>query len=171
MNDERPDGPATREPKSKTVTLSGRDVRSAIRLLRRLVAGELAAMPIERQLEEARVGKTENWSQLTARAHHALVNRRLRRRFFNPDLFSEPAWELLLALYIEHQGRRLNLAQLTEFVGLAPTTVLRWIEYLEEQRLVCRSPQPTDRRGMFVELTDKGRSAMEAYLSETAVPL
>jgi len=76
-----------------------------------------------------------------------------------------------LALYVEHQGRRLNLAQLTDLVGLAPTTGLRWIEYLEEQQLVERKPQPTDRRGMFVELTDKGKSAMEAYLSEMAVPL
>jgi DNA-binding MarR family transcriptional regulator len=171
MNDQAQKTSSTSEPATKTVTLTGRDVRSAIRLLKRLMAGEVAAVSVDQQLEEARVSKSDEWPELTNRARQALLNRRRRRRFFNPDLFSEPAWELLLALYIEHQGRRLNLAQLTEFVGLAPTTVLRWTEYLEEQQLVHRIPQPTDRRGMFVELTGKGKSAMDAYLSEIAIPL
>jgi DNA-binding MarR family transcriptional regulator len=171
MNDEAQKTSPSEGQAGRTVSLSGRDLRNAIRLLRRLVEGEEMALAVEHQLEGVAITRSGDWSEFIARARLLLLNRRRRRRFFNPDLFSEPAWELLLALYIEHQGRRFNLNQLTEFVGLAPTTVLRWTEYLEEQELVHRIPQPTDRRAMFVELTDKGKSAMEAYLSEIAMPL
>jgi DNA-binding MarR family transcriptional regulator len=47
------------------------------------------------------------------------------------------------------------------------TTALRWIEYLVAQKLIVRESHPTDRRAVFVELSDKGRALIELYLYET----
>jgi DNA-binding MarR family transcriptional regulator len=41
------------------------------------------------------------------------------------------------------------------------------LEYLESQRWVQREPHPTDKRAIFVNLTENGRAALEAYLSGT----
>jgi DNA-binding MarR family transcriptional regulator len=51
--------------------------------------------------------------------------------------------------------------------GAPPTTALRWLDYPEKEKLVAREPNPTDRRTEFVEITEKGRSAMAQYLFET----
>lgn len=43
---------------------------------------------------------------------------------------------------------------------------MRWLDYLLHQNLARREPHPTDRRAAFVELTEKGRLALDKYLSE-----
>jgi DNA-binding MarR family transcriptional regulator len=101
-------------------------------------------------------------------AQMMLLARQARAHFFKAPMFGEPAWEMLLALYINHDGgSRQSIGRLSAVSGAPPTTALRWLDYLEKEQLVARNPNPTDRRSDFVELTDRGRSAMEAYLSET----
>jgi DNA-binding MarR family transcriptional regulator len=92
--------------------------------------------------------------------------RSLRRKLFEPNLFGEPAWDILLALYvIDHVERRLSIAQLTAVTHVPLTTALRWLAHLEEQDLVSRSIAPSDHRIVLIELTRCGRRAMEAYFS------
>ena len=93
------------------------------------------------------------------------MRRGLRRTLFEPNLFGEPAWDILLALYvIDDVERRLNIAQLTAITHVPLTTALRWLAHLEDQDLVSRSIAPADHRMVLIELTDFGRRAMEAYL-------
>lgn len=127
-------------------------------------------MSLEEQLE-GRAQVNEEWPALVERARQTFIQRRRRARFFNPGMFSEPAWEVLLALYIEHNGRRLTIAQLTEYVGLPSTTVLRWLDYLEDQQLVARRSNPMHGRTILIELTEKGRTALDLYFSETPASL
>ena len=95
-----------------------------------------------------------------------------RQRHFPGGIFGEPAWEMLLVLYThESDRRRLSVSQLTSFSGSPPTTGLRWLDYLADQRLVIRVPHPRDRRVQFVELSEKGRSALNQYLAEVRVLL
>jgi len=107
-------------------------------------------------------------AHLVKQAREILRSRRRRGKFFNPSMFGEPAWDMLLILYAGMtDGRPISVGGLSSLSGAAPTTALRWLDYLEMDRLVAREPNPADRRSDFVDLTDKGRAAMEQYLSET----
>jgi len=105
--------------------------------------------------------------QLLTRAGEILAARRRREQLFSASMFGEPAWEMLLNLYLtESSGLRLNVSRVTEGSGSPPTTALRWLDYLENQRLVRRETHPTDARASFVELTQRAHDLLEAYLSE-----
>lgn len=83
-------------------------------------------------------------------------------------MFGEAAWDMLLTLYVsENDIDAMTLSHLAQLVDAPPSSALRWIEYLEAQRLVRRNPHPTDRRSLLVKLTDKGRARLESYLTET----
>ena len=105
----------------------------------------------------------------TASVARAIVEDRKRRaELFNRGMFGEPGWELLLHLYIaDSDGPRFTVGKLTQAAGIAQSTSLRWLDYLEDQRLIVRSQHPTDARTAFVTLTDKARDALTEYLSQT----
>lgn len=91
--------------------------------------------------------------------------RELRHKLFDRNLFGEPAWDILLTLYvIDADQRRLSTRDLSKHANLALTTALRWLDYLEEQDLITRKTNPFDRRVVYVELSNKGRVAMDHYL-------
>jgi DNA-binding MarR family transcriptional regulator len=122
--------------------------------------GRLTQAPSPEQQEDLRAAATREQFQ-----------RGLRRRFFDPHVFGEPAWDILLALYvIDNVERRLSIAQLTTIAHVPLTTGLRWLTYLEEQDLVSRAVAPSDQRMVLIELTDTGRRAMEGYLTSVRDP-
>jgi DNA-binding MarR family transcriptional regulator len=83
------------------------------------------------------------------------------------NLFGEPAWDILLTLYvIDADQRRLSTRDLSKHANLALTTALRWLDYLEEQDLITRKTNTFDRRVVYVEISHKGRAAMDHYLAE-----
>lgn len=93
--------------------------------------------------------------------------RRLRARHFSRAMFAEPAWDMLLLLYLADSAQeRQTIGQLAEGIETPLTTVLRWVGYLEKEHLVERQDHPTDRRIVFIGLTNKGRTALETYLTE-----
>lgn len=94
-------------------------------------------------------------------------SRKMRHKSFDRNLFGEPAWDILLTLYtIDGDRRRLSTRDLSKQADLALTTALRWLDYLEAQGLITRKPNPFDRRVVYVELSDKGRAAIDHYLIE-----
>ena len=105
-------------------------------------------------------------SQLHARAAGLLHCRQARSRHFASAMFGETAWDMLLTLYIS-EAEAMTLSHLAQLVEAPPSSALRWIEYLEAQRLARRDAHPNDRRSALVKLTHKGRAALELYLTET----
>ena len=104
---------------------------------------------------------------LCERARQIRYSRDLRAESFDQNIFGEPAWDILLALYtIDGDRRRLSTRELCELAGVALTTGLRWLDSLEEQGMVDRAPNPFDQRMVYVELADGGRAAMDHYLSQ-----
>jgi DNA-binding MarR family transcriptional regulator len=90
--------------------------------------------------------------------------RRLRVRFFDADLFADPAWDLLLYLYAAGLTRRLiSIKDATIGAGVPATTALRWIKFLEQKGLVKRTGDPKDGRRVFLSLTSGAADAMRAY--------
>jgi len=103
-----------------------------------------------------------HWAQLL------LLSRRRRAEMFDAAMFDEAAWDGLLVLYMnERGGIATSAASLAEEVGARLHIMMRWIKYLEAQRLVIREPDQLNGRPGFVRLTDKGHSDLERYLSET----
>jgi DNA-binding MarR family transcriptional regulator len=98
---------------------------------------------------------------------HGLLARRQRDRFFNPKLFADPAWDMLLELYAASlTERRMTVTRLTSRAGVPMTTAIRWIAVLEREELIEREADRLDGRRIFLSLTNKGRRAMSAYFEE-----
>lgn len=157
----------------KVVTLTGRDLADAERLLS-LLAGRRGETSEADQThlpaaDEPVIGPKETDRRtLLRRAKDVFAARRRRAQIFGKAMFGEPAWDMLLALYItEEHGSRQTVSRLTQFAGAPPTTALRWLNYLEKQKLITRESHPTDRRAVFVDISDKGREALNSYFSET----
>ncbi len=99
------------------------------------------------------------------RAQRLIDQRRSRRRFLPAELFHEPAWEMLLALYVSHEeGRVMNVKGLVACADAPVTTSQRWIEHLAKLQLVTRGVDAVDRRRVEVSLTPAGVDAIRAYL-------
>ena len=76
-------------------------------------------------------------SFLLIRASRDLANRRKRAEKFGRLLFSDPAWDILLWLYINDDlFSPLELAQAVDFTAASGATVTRWLQSLAEQGLV-----------------------------------
>jgi len=94
-----------------------------------------------------------------------LAQRMARFDHFPAELFHEPAWDMLLALFVAHEERRtLNVKALVGTAHTPVTTSQRWIDHLHKLKLVDRVIDPHDRRRMEVSLSDTGQTAVRAYL-------
>ena len=150
----------------KTVRLTDQDVRDAARLFKLLSDSEARPPPKNGISSPDQHAQRES---LVKRARTVFEARQLRSRFFSPSIFGEPAWDVLLVLYIaDASDARQTVGKLAASIRLPPSTVLRWVGYLEKERLVERQPHPTDRRVTFIRLLEKGRASLEAYM--TAMP-
>ena len=99
--------------------------------------------------------------------HRLIHQRRLRDRFFDSDLFADPAWDILLdltAARAEHM--RVSVTSLCIASGVPPTTALRWIGQMVEAGLLERVEDETDRRRAFIQLSDKAADVMARYFAE-----
>lgn len=90
--------------------------------------------------------------------------RRNRDRFFDGDLFADPAWDMLLELYASALGQlRVSISNLSVAAAVPATTALRWIGVLERQGLIERRPDPIDGRRQFMSLSEEALAAMNSY--------
>ena len=153
----------------KAIALYDHEIRAAAKLLDLLIGDEVdRGRELTRIIDKDRgLGGHRDRGSLVEHARQTFMNRAQRSRFFNRVMFGEAAWDMLLALYVTEQSRsRHTVSGLVSFAGVPQTTALRWLEYLEQEQLVARRPNPLDRRVYFVELTYKGRDALDAYFSE-----
>jgi hypothetical protein len=90
--------------------------------------------------------------------------RKQRDRFFDPELFADPAWDILLDLTAAAGERvRVSISSLCIAAMVPPTSALRWIRQMTEAGLLTRIEDHSDRRRAFIVLTERSRSAMAAY--------
>ena len=93
--------------------------------------------------------------------------RGLRARFFDGDLFADPAWDMLLDLTAARaEHARVSVTSLCIASGVPPTTALRWIGQLTDAGLFERLQDDTDRRRAFIALTDNAADAMARYFAD-----
>lgn len=96
------------------------------------------------------------------------LRERIRRAVHFPDaLFGEPAWDILLDLYVHAcKGQEVSVSSACIAAQVPPTTGLRWIGLLEGEGLIGRRPSQRDRRTVILDLTADGRARIERALSE-----
>lgn len=104
-------------------------------------------------------------ARLAAVAKAEYAARRRRDRLFNAHIFAEPAWDMLLDLFIQrHQDRPVTVHNLCIAAAVPQTTALRWIGKLAIRGFIERSPCPHDNRVIHVSLSAEGLLLMESYL-------
>ncbi|HSR00760.1 MAG TPA: MarR family transcriptional regulator [Sphingomicrobium sp.] len=152
----------------KTIKLSRKEVSAARRLLQLLVGAEREAADELLLVPPVSRGAASDRSSLVDRAREEFHERRRRGAVFGQSMFGEPAWDMLLTLYIlDISGQRQTIGALLNFSGTPATTAKRWLDYLVAHDLVRREEHPTDRRTAFVTLTGKAREKLDIYYSGT----
>ena len=92
--------------------------------------------------------------------------RRMRGQHFMPELFADPAWDILLDLTAARlEGRMVAVSSLCIAAAVPATTALRWITQMTEQAILVRKPDPSDGRRVFIGLSEPAIAGMEAYLA------
>jgi hypothetical protein len=101
-----------------------------------------------------------------------IANRQARGRFFDPALFGDPAWDMLLDLTAAHgEGTQVSVTSLCIAAGVPATTALRWLTQMVESGIFLRVPDPADRRRAFIALSDKALAAMAGYFASLRTPV
>ena len=132
---------------------------------------EAASPPKARMIGGARAKGLSSDRRLyadTARLAYDL--RRSRGTVFGDhDLFGEPAWDILLDLYVAHcDDKPVSVSSACIGSAAPPTTGLRWLGVLTEQGLILREHDPDDQRRVLVRLSDSGLGAMDRYFEQAA---
>ena len=120
---------------------------------------------VAKAAEPEPAGTEPNDAALVEHANAVLEQRRLRRQFLPGELFHEPAWDMLLALFASRDDRMpMNIKALVSMSDAPVTTSQRWIEHLHKLKLIDRVTDPTDRRRVEISLSYTGDQQMKAYL-------
>jgi hypothetical protein len=140
---------------------------------RRLLHSATQLIALARDLEnEAMAGKSftaqfePSDGVLVELARQIYDARRKRSILHNwADLFGEPAWDILLDLFIAaHDGRHVSVTSACLASGAPPSTALRWLQLLEEKGLVVRENDLRDARRKHVRISAIGFSEFNRYL-------
>jgi len=93
--------------------------------------------------------------------------RQLRAKFFDAELFADPAWDMLLDLTAARaEHARVSVTSLCIASGVPPTTALRWIGQMSQAGLFERVEDESDRRRAFIALSARAADAMARYFFE-----
>ncbi|HEX6660494.1 MAG TPA: hypothetical protein VF067_01315 [Sphingomicrobium sp.] len=102
--------------------------------------------------------------QLNVRTAKKLRN--LRKKMFGEDLFSGPAWSILLELFESYMLQRTDtVGQVCVSAELPGATALRWLAKLRDEGFVRLRDDHLDRRRRFAELSEEGVQMMTQYFS------
>ena len=101
--------------------------------------------------------------------HRLIRQRELRWRYFERELFADPAWDILLGLTAARaEDRRVSVTSLCIAAAVPATTALRWISHMTAKGILIREPDADDRRRAFIALSDQTARAMARYFEGLA---
>ena len=81
-------------------------------------------------------------------------------------LFGEPAWDILLDVFIAQLSRcDIQVSSVCIEAGVPATTILRWLARLEQEGLIYRASDNVDGRRRYVRLTPAGDALMRRVLN------
>lgn len=127
--------------------------------------------PASAAMFEPLIPKPSTASTPTAAKVRELIKlRRLRSQHFPPDLFADPAWDILLDLYAANlEGKSVSVSSLCIAAAVPPTTALRWITTMTEHGALVRKQDPHDARRVFIGLSKDSEERLTAYFATAAL--
>ncbi|KTE77984.1 DNA repair protein RadC [Sphingopyxis sp. A083] len=99
------------------------------------------------------------------------MRRRILRRQLlgNPELFGEPAWDMLVDLFIhQSRGQPLSMSSLCITAAIPTSSAMKLIQRLCDAGILARSPDAHDGRRSLVSLTPEVAHRLRAYFAEGA---
>lgn len=131
------------------------------------LARKIAAMIYVEQQERRTTAQTSVSATALSRVARARVQeRRQRDALFEVGLFGEPAWDMLLDLYIAaEEGKTISVSSLCIAAATPQTTALRWINHMVEKGMVLREDDERDRRRVYVRLAPETQTRLGQLLS------
>ena len=113
------------------------------------------------------VAKPPRNASINAKTHlkRIIYVRRLRETVFSPELFADPAWDMLLDLCLARlEDRKTSVSSLLIAAAVPSSTALRWLKLLENEGIIDRSPDMSDARRSYVDLTDNSFDKLIKFL-------
>lgn len=118
----------------------------------------------------APVGETITETDLVQLARRISRWRRKRDAIFNPVIFADPEWDILLDLFAEGGfGRKVSMSSLCIAASVPTTTAVRCIHTMIDQGVLAKSRDANDARRVLIELTEETRDRMRDWLSGVAL--
>lgn len=131
------------------------------------MAEELEATPRRRAslVPDHEMASMTTLVALAAKWH---TDRERRSQFFDSDLLGEPAWDMLLYLFVRSaEGHQVRKTALCGASGVAHATAMRYISLLQQHGLIVQTRCMTDARVQFVSMTQEGMVRMAACLARS----
>jgi hypothetical protein len=96
-----------------------------------------------------------------------IKTRRMREHYFDPSLFADPAWDILLDLLAARlEGKQVSVSSLCIAAAVPPTTALRWLTGMTESGILERRHDPSDARRVFIALSDDTAAKLTSYFDD-----
>jgi DNA-binding MarR family transcriptional regulator len=130
---------------------------------------ESAVSGVKKSIEAAPVRSLRSGTEETIRM---IIDARAQRvKFLPADLFADPAWDMLLDLYLaDIVSRRVTVTNLCSASNVPMSTALRWIDALDRRGLIDRTSDQLDARRFFISLSQAGLESLDDYF-ESLAPL
>ena len=117
----------------------------------------------------APAGDTVSEAELVQLARRISYWRRKRDAMFDPVIFADPEWDILLDLFAEGGfGRRVSMSSLCIAAAVPTTTAVRCINMMVDRGVLAKSRDMNDARRMLIELTEETRAKMRVWLAGVA---
>jgi hypothetical protein len=118
-----------------------------------------------------RIPKFEPGPDLVDFARQVLAGRKARDRYFDPMLFSNPAWDILLNLFVAGADERpVTVLDSCTAAAVPQGVALRWLGYLKQEEMVIETVDPGQSRQTLIRLSDQTRQAIASYLGSLVSP-
>lgn len=132
--------------------------------LRELLTEPATALPHGgASLMEAEISE---YRDLAATARQLLKDADRRGNYFDIALFADPAWHILLDLFVAEIDERPQYVSAVCAAARVPaSTALRWIGSLEQKGLIYRNDDQRDGRRTYIRMAPEAFAQMASYLS------
>ena len=91
----------------------------------------------------------------------------MRNRFFDAELFADPAWDIMLDLMAARlEGAKVSVSSLCIAAAVPATTALRWIKTMTDAGYLERRSDPTDARRVYIHLSEETARKMSQYIRQ-----
>jgi hypothetical protein len=123
-------------------------------------------LQMRKLIEDAERAVAMHHADLTDFARQILAGRKQRERFFDPVLFSNPAWDLLLHLYVATaEGGGMSVPDYCANSSTPTGVVLRWLDYFRQEDMVGDTTDPERTDQTSIRLSDTTLMEVSAYLT------